>query len=516
MKETELIQHCLSVIPELILGLAICAVVLLDMFSSLRRSRVVCGSVALLGILWALAALIYPAPFANLVSGLFRDVKPLTGPDAFHGMALRDGLSFFFKLVFLLGAGATALFSMRSVETEGYRQGEYYGLLLGATLGASLLASSGHFVMFVLALETLSLCSYVLAGFIKHERISAEASLKYLLYGAVASGVMLFGISYLYGLSGTLDIPGAMRHFAANITQPAQALPLLLALVLLLVGLGFKMAMVPFQFWAPDVYQGAPTPVTAFLSVVSKAAGFSALLRVFLPLFGSVAGGALAHLTHLPVLFGVLAAVTMCFGNLVAIRQNDIKRLLAYSSIAHAGYILMAMTVYTPESVEMMLLYFFMYLFMNMGIFWCVIVLVNRLGGSDLDRFRGARYKAPFLFWVAFIFLISLTGVPPTAGFIGKLMIFKVVVSAGIGQMQNGALTPAAWGYFALALIGAVNSAIAAYYYLRVAKVMGFDQPADERPIPMDLFDCALALLFAIPVLALLYFAPVLKLVNVL
>ena len=431
-------------------------------------------------------------------------------------MLVRDGLASFFKLIFLFGAAATVLFSIRSRETEGYRQGEYYVLLLGATLGACLLAASGHFVMFVLALETLSLCSYVLAGFIKHERPSAEAGLKYLLYGAVASGVMLFGISYLYGLSGTLDIAGAMQYFCANIARSQQALPLVLALLLVLVGLGFKIAMVPFQFWAPDVYQGAPTPITAYLAVVSKAAGFSALLRVFLPLFASAAGGALARVAHLPLVFGVLSAVTMTFGNMVALRQTDIKRLLAYSSIAHAGYILMAMTVFSPLAVQSMLAYFFMYLFMNLGIFWCAIVMIDRLGGAEIARFRGARYKAPFLFWSAFIFLISLTGVPPTAGFIGKLLVFQVVVGRGIELMKDGAITPAAWGYFALALVGAVNSVVAACYYLRIAKVMAFDTPVDDRPIPMDLFDRALVLVFVVPVLLLLYFTPVLKLAKVL
>lgn len=513
MSTSELTRYCLGILPELILSLAICAVIVLDMFASLRRSRLVCGSTALLGILWALVLVIHPLAVAH------------EGKTLFGAMLLRDGLGGFFRLIFLLGAAATVLFSLRSRETAGYRQGEYYGLLLGATLGAMLLAASGHFVMFVLALETLSMCSYVLAGYIKHQRHSAEASLKYLLYGAVASGVMLFGISYLYGLTGTLAIDGVMRHFSSQIEllgRPvfsqafsAQMLPLTLALLLVLVGLGFKVAMVPFQFWCPDVYQGSPTPITAYLSVVSKAAGFSALLRLFLPLF-SESGAVVALQAHLPLLFGVVAAVTMTFGNMVALRQTDVKRLLAYSSIAHAGYLLMAMTVYTPESVEMMLLYFFMYLLMNLGIFWIVIVMIDRLGGAEIDRFRGARYKAPFLFWTAFIFLISLTGVPPTAGFIGKLMIFKVVIGQGITLMRlDGSISPAAWGYFILAFIGAVNSVVAACYYLRIARVMAFDTPTDERPIPLDLFDYALALVFAVPVIALLYFEPVLKLVHV-
>jgi NADH-quinone oxidoreductase subunit N len=526
MSTSELTRYCLGILPELILALTICAVILFDMFTPLRRSRVVCGAVALLGVAWALAALLLDPNGAHLVARFFPEMKAAAAGPSFHNMLVRDGLASFFRLVFLLGGAATIFFSMRSRETEGYRQGEYYGLLLGSLLGACLLASSGHYVMFILALETLSMCSYVLAGFIKHERISAEASLKYLLYGAVASGVMMFGISYLYGLTGTLDIAGVMRSVvdSVKVTGGAPVLPagfavkaaaLLLALVLVLAGLGFKVAMVPFHFWCPDVYQGAPTPITAFLSVVSKAAGFSAILRVFLPFFVSPLGQFVANAVNIPLLFGVLAVLTMSWGNLVALRQTDIKRLLAYSSIAHAGYLLMMMTVYSKDAVQALLFYFFMYLIMNLGIFWCVIILINRLGGPEISRFRGARLKAPFLFWMVFIFLISLTGVPPTAGFVGKLMLFKVVISEGLQRMSAGAMSPAAWGYFAMAVIGVVNSVVSAFYYLRIARVMAFDAPVDERPIPMDLFDYAAVLVFAVPVLALLYFTPVLELTKV-
>lgn len=517
MSLSELLQQLGNILPEVILTLTICVVILADMFSPLAHSRLVCGCLALLGTFGAIMALLSPYGAPALHSSI----------DLFRGMIVRDGLAGFFKLLFLLGALATFLFSLRSEEVAGYRQGEYFSLLLGAVLGACFLVSSNNFLMMVLALETLSMCSYVLAGFLKHERPSAEAGLKYMLYGAVASGVMVFGISYLYGMTGTLGIEGSMRFFSSKIAllgRPVvplgfaqQLLPLLLALILVLVGLGFKMAMVPFQFWCPDVYQGAPTPVTAFLSVVSKAAGFAALLRLFLPLFTSLEGAALAAMAHLPVLFGVLAVVTMTFGNLVALRQTDVKRLLAYSSIAHAGYILLGMTVFRPESLEAMMFYFFTYLFMNLGAFWVVIVLINRLGGAELSRFRGARQKAPFLFWMMFLFLISLTGLPPTAGFIAKFKIFEVVVGAGVAAMQGGALTPKAWFFFALALVGAVNSAISLAYYMKIARVMAFEQPDNATPIPLDAFDVAYTLVFAVPTVGLLlYFTPILKLVSVL
>jgi len=514
----ELWLNSSTLVPELILAVTLCVVIVLDMFAPLARSRVVCGTLALVGTAWALYALLgYPHAAALRV--------PPGYPVAFQGMIVQDSLAHYFKLLFLIGGAATVLFSMRSRETAGYRQGEYYALLLGATLSACLLVASNNFIMFVLALETLSMCSYVLAGFIKHERRSAEAGLKYTLYGAVASGVMLFGISYLYGLTGTLDIGKTLEPFQLAVRQVVVVpigvdptyLPLLLSLLLLLVGIGFKMAMVPFQFWCPDVYQGAPTPVTAFLAVVSKAAGFGALLRVLLPLFTNPNPGLalLAGYLHLPLLFGILAVATMSFGNLAAIRQTDVKRLLAYSSIAHAGYILMGFTVYSAESLQAMLFYFFVYLFMNLGAFWVVIVLINRLGGAELKLWRGAALKAPFLFVLMFICLISLTGIPPTAGFIGKLLLFKVVLGAGISAMQNGAMNPAATAYIALAVIGVLNSAVSLFYYMKIAKAMVFDRAEDDAPLGVDAVDGVYALLFAGPTLALFFFfTPILRLIG--
>ena len=513
----ELWLNSSTLVPELILAVTLCVVIVLDMFTPLARSRVVCGTLALVGTAWALYALLgYPH------AAIWR--TPPNNPMAFQCLIVQDSLALYFKLLFLLGGGATVLFSMRSRETAGYRQGEYYALLLGAILSACLLVASNNFIMFVLALETLSMCSYVLAGFIKHERRSAEAGLKYMLYGAVASGVMLFGISYLYGMTGTLDIVDAMRFFTSRVDSigravfisdfSSQIMPLLLTIVLVLVGIGFKMAMVPFQFWCPDVYQGAPTPVTAFLAVVSKAAGFGALLRVLLPLFYGT-GAVVARGLNLPLLFGILAVATMTFGNLAAIRQTDVKRLLAYSSIAHAGYILMGFTVYSAESLQAMLFYFFVYLFMNLGAFWVVIVLINRLGSPELSRWRGAALKAPFLFVLMFICLISLTGIPPTAGFIGKLLLFKVVLGAGISAMQNGAMTPVATAYIALAVIGVLNSAVSLFYYMKIAKAMVFDRAEDDAPLGVDAVDGVYALLFAGPTLALFFFfTPILRLIG--
>ena len=507
----DLWRQCGAMLPELIIAAAICVVVLVDMCAPRNRSRAWSGSVALAGTLCAFLAML-----SRLQAGAM-DYFPLT----FSEMIRHDQLAAFFQLIFLLGTYIVILFSMRSRETEDYRQGEYFTLMLGALLGAMLLAASDNFILFVLGFETLSICSYVLASFIKHERPSAEAGLKYMIYGAVASGIMMFGMSYLYGLTGTLSITKGVNLLAAQATTGQIGhLPIFLILVLILVGIGFKMAMVAFHFWCPDVYQGSPTPVTAFLAVVSKAAGFSALLRVMMPFFLAAkiqTGGHLNYLAlmELPVFFGVLSMITMTFGNLVALRQTDVKRLLAYSSIAHAGYLLMGMTVYERGSVEAMFFYFFIYLIMNLGAFWVAIVLINRLGGAEIERFRGVAFKAPFLFVAMFIFLISLTGLPPAAGFVGKFMLFKVVIGAGVGHLTGrGLLTPMALFYFVLALVGLLNSAISLYYYMSIARTMVFEKPLDDVPLGDNFMDRFYAGALAVPTLALLYFTPVLDLIQ--
>ncbi|HOE95480.1 MAG TPA: NADH-quinone oxidoreductase subunit N [Candidatus Sumerlaeota bacterium] len=498
MTVNELLHNLMATLPELILGVGICAVILADMLTPAARGRQVTAALALLAVVWGLTLT------AAMPAG--------TGGD-FGGMLARDGLARVFKLLFLTGAASTILFSLRSRETIGYRQGEFHALVLGATLGACLLAAADNIILLVLALETLSISSYVLAGYVKHERRSAEAALKYLLYGAVASGIMLFGFGYLYGMSGTTSISTAAAALAAG---PPNRLAFTLALLLVLVGFGFKMAMVPFHFWCPDVYQGAPTPVTAYLAVVSKAAGFAALMRVLLPVFEAPA--AFATLTgsgQLALLFGILAAVTMLVGNFIALHQTDIKRLLAYSSIAHAGYLLMGFTVFSPDAAETILFYFVIYLFMNLGAFWCAIVLIEQTGSAELDSFRGAAWRSPFLGGVMFIFLISLTGLPPTAGFVAKLRLFEVVLSAGMAGLEGGAAA-AGYAYLALAIFGVLNSAVSLYYYMKIMRAMAFERPAIREPIDLSAADRLYALLFAVPTVALLFFTPVLRLVDIL
>jgi NADH-quinone oxidoreductase subunit N len=225
-------------------------------------------------------------------------------------------------------------------------------------------------------------------------------------------------------------------------------------------------------------------------------------------------GGHLLSQQDLPILFGLLSVITMTFGNLVAIRQTDVKRLLAYSSIAHAGYLLMGLTVYNSAAIEAILFYFFVYMIMNLGAFWIVIVMVNRVGSAEISRFNGIAFKAPFLFSALFVFLISLTGLPPTAGFVGKFMLFKVVVGAGLSNMNAaGHITPMTAFYLLLALIGVLNSAVSLYYYMGIARAMAFEKAADDRPLGDDPLDRAYAAAFMVPAVALIYFAPILQLI---
>jgi NADH-quinone oxidoreductase subunit N len=484
--------------PEAILSVAIFIIIIADFFLKKEASYHT-----------SLIAIIALVLSTHLLLGQYGE----SGKSIFAAMLYVDNFAGFFKFIFLISTLLVVLFSVYSRELVQHKAGEYYAILLGATLAMCLLVESHNFLMFYLALETLSLSSYLLAGYLKWNRESAEASLKYLIYGAVASAIMLFGISYIYGMTGTLDITRVFDVTIAN----RQAL--LLCIFLVLVGLGYKMAMVPFHFWVPDVYQGAPTPITAYLSVASKVAGFGAMLRIFLPFFhtldiapklSSAAAG-----IDLPLIFWVLSAATMTFGNLVAIRQTNIKRLLAYSSIAHAGYLLMAMTVLNRLAMFAMLFYFVIYLFMNLGAFLAVVLLINRLGTAEIERYKGMINRLPFLTVSLVIFLFSLTGLPPTAGFIAKLNLFAVLISEGLKTSGNP------WFYYSLAIIGVANSVVSLYYYMRIAKVMVLEEPSGETAPDAVCFtwsfaDSLLLLCCVVPIMVFgVYWSPIIKMINI-
>jgi NADH-quinone oxidoreductase subunit N len=394
----------------------------------------------------------------------------------FNGLLVLDPWSVFFKYLFWLVTGRAILMAGPSLEIASERVGEYCALLLAIAVGMSLMASSNDMLMMVIGVELVSLVSYALAGFRKHHRKSAEAALKYVVYGGVASGMMLFGMSYLYGLLGTTNLINVTAQLGGNPLLGAGAgkVAMLSAVVLLLSGVGYKIAAVPWHMWCPDVYEGAPTPFTAFLSVGPKAAGFALVIRI---LYGamSVSGGAdlatVAAGLPWPQVIGVIAAVTMTVGNFAALNQSNLKRMLAYSSIAHAGYLLMGVAAASETGSQSVAIYLLVYLFMNLGAF-LVVGIVGRLAGSEsIFEYRGLSARAPFAAVAFAIFLFSLTGLPPLAGFVGKFHLFKALVDRG-GSWQ-----------ITLAIIGVLNSAVSVYYYARIVKAMFLEKPHSEEPI---------------------------------
>ncbi len=376
----------------------------------------------------------------------------------FYQHVVLDNFALFFHFVFLLAAGLTILMSDGYLKREGYPIGEYYPLVLFTTAGAMWMASGTDLMTIFLGLEVLSISLYVLAGFFRRDVRSNEAGLKYFLLGAFSTGFLLYGIALLYGVSGTTQIAMMGEFFRAN---PAVfGNPMTIAGMLLLsVGFLFKIAIVPFHMWTPDVYQGAPTPITAFMSAGPKAAAIAAFMRVLsLGLEGLAA--------EWTSLLWVLAVLTMTVGNVIAIYQSDLKRMLAYSSIAHAGYALIGLVAFNQIGMSGILFYMLAYTFMNVGAF-AVLVLAGKKGEENLtlQGFAGFGYKRPFLAVALTIFLFSLMGIPPTAGFAGKFYIFAGAVQAG---------------YIWLAVIGVLNSAVSLYYYLRVMVYMYFRDPAED------------------------------------
>ena len=395
----------------------------------------------------------------------------------FNGMLATDSFSAFFKQFFLFGTIPVILLSYLSSQFDGRRMGEYYGILLAGVLGAILMASATHFLMIFMALELLSISSYVLVGYIRRDERGAEAALKYVIYGSVAAAVMVYGLSLFYGLTGSAQISDLANitfdadheTWSAWSVQARAAITTLVALLMVFMGIAYKMSTLPMHFWAPDVYEGAPTPVTAFLSVLSKAAGFALALRFLSALpAGENLAQAWEKVPWIQMMI-ILSIVTMTFGNMSALWQTNLKRMLAYSSIAHAGYMMMAFAILHAPGVsgsEALGFYLLTYMAMNFGAFAVVILIENRLGSVELKDYQGLGRRAPFISACMVVFLFSLIGVPPTAGFTGKWYLFLGVIDeARSGSEMSG------W-YYSLVFAAAINTAISAYYYLKVAKEM--------------------------------------------
>ena len=374
--------------------------------------------------------------------------------DLFFGLIVCDPFSLAFRWMALTSVAMVVLLVVASRELDISRRGECLGLVLLIGVGLMLMAEATHLLMAYVSMELVSLTAYILVGFL-HEPRSAEASLKYLLFGALSSAIMLFGMSWLFGITGQLGFEEILRA-STGISGPMLGM-LRIAIVLVLAGLAFKISMVPFHLWTPDVYEGAPIAVTALLSVGPKAAGLALLLRVVNalgPVWPTIA----------PVVLG-LTIVTMTLGNLVALTQTNVKRLLAYSTIGQVGYLLIGLAVNTQVGVEALLLYLVAYVFMNLGIFACVVAVVNDTGSEALEAFRGLAQRAPGLALLCALFLLSLAGIPPLLGFVGKFLLFGAAIDAH-----------APW----LAVAGILNSALALYYYVNLIRLMYFNQPAQH------------------------------------
>jgi NADH-quinone oxidoreductase subunit N len=374
---------------------------------------------------------------------------PVSGADRTiaNGLLAIDAFAMFFKIVFLVAAVMTVLMSVRYLELEGASPGEYYFLILCSTLGMMIMASGIDLITSFIGLETMAVSFYILAGFIKPNQRSNEAAVKYFLLGAFSLGILLYGMSLLYGLSGATSFHAMASVFTGRPRDPL----LVLAVILVVAGMGFKIAAVPFHMWAPDVYEGAPTPVTAFLSVGSKAASFAMLLRLFVEALPSMT-------SDWQLLFEVLSVVTMTVGNLAALTQTNLKRLLAYSSIAHAGYLLMGVVAGTARGYAAMMIYLLIYAFMQLGAFAVIIMLRRRdVVGDELKDLSGLHFRHPLAAFAMLLFMLSLGGIPPTAGFMGKFWLFGAAIEAG---------------YVTLAVIGVLNSAVSLYYYVRIVVFM--------------------------------------------
>jgi NADH-quinone oxidoreductase subunit N len=378
----------------------------------------------------------------------------------FSGMFVVDRFAVFFKALVLLSSALAVLLSVDYLTAHDVRPGEYYALILFATLGMMVMASSVNLAAIYVGLELMALSTYVLAGYFRREVKSNEAAAKYFVLGALSSGVLLYGLSLLYGATGTLDL----ARLAARLSAGAPSTATLIGVALLACGFLFKVAAVPFHVWTPDVYEGAPTPITAFMSVGPKAAAFAIFLRVFL--------GGLAPLSHYWLyLVGGAAALTMIWGNVAALTQDNVKRMLAYSSIAHAGYALLGLVAGGALGVQSVLFYMLVYTVTNVGAFGFVILLESRgFAGETVSDYAGLARKHPMAAFGMLLFLLSLGGIPPTAGFMGKLYLFAAAVSAG---------------YVWLAVVGVLMSALSLYYYFRIVLQMYLREGAEAEPVEL-------------------------------
>ncbi len=469
--------------PEIVVVLTLCLIIIVDLFQKEKNHTagwLLLGGLALAG------------GIALLQYGQTESV--------FYEMVAVDPFALFFKVLLILAGLFIVLFSMKSGELRSYmpRIGEYYMLLAGMMLGMLLMVGSTNLLLIYLAFELTSISSYVLVGFTKQSSRSSESSIKYIIYGAVSSGIMLYGLSLLIGITGATDIYAVKAAIAGGMGQP---IILNISILMILVGLGFKIAVAPFHFWAPDIYEGAPFTIAAILAVASKIAALGMLIRIFSVSFVQQGGAeSLPMLEGMQwnLLLGVMAALAMIIGNLTALMQDNIKRMLAYSSIAHAGYILMGIVILTEQGILSILVYILIYLFMNLGAFYIAMLFADSAGTESIEQYKGLGHRAPLEGIAMTVFLVSLTGLPPTGGFVAKLYIFGSAVSAG-------------WIW--LVAIAGLTTVVSLFYYIRVVRNLFFFKPeGGSARLAFGLGSKVILMLLLIPTLFLgIYFTPLLE-----
>lgn len=436
--------HLIS--PELTMAVLAIVVILLDLFVEKKHYLPIVSAVGLI------------IPLV-LAIDLWNE-----GGLAMNNMLAADKFAIFFK-VLILGITAMVIMSSWRYVNDKFEhlRGEFYALILLSALGLMLMAAAREMITIYVSLELSSMSLYALTAFLK-DRKSTESGLKYILLGGIASAILLYGMVLVFGFTGTTHLDGIEAALAdGGAREPG----LLLGVILIACGFAFKIGAVPFHMWMPDVYEGAPTPVTAYLSVASKAAGFAVILRIFFEAFGEPGW----LFDDWSVLWGVLAVVTMSIGNLLAIQQSNIKRLLAYSGVAQAGYILVGMAAANAAGQSGIMFYLAVYSLANLGAFIAVIAISNKIGSDEISAYSGMFKRAPVLALVLGICLISLTGIPPTAGFMGKLVVFKAAMDEGM-----------LW----LVVFGVINSVIAAFYYFKIMKIMFIGEAKSLMGIPSD------------------------------
>jgi NADH-quinone oxidoreductase subunit N len=470
-------------IPEIYLSVLFMLLILVDLVAKGRKNNLL-SITTLLGL-------------AGSVIFIYQQ-DSLPAGELFFGMYVLDEFALFFKYFSVFSGILAVIVTMadEQFEREVKSMGEYYALIVAMVIGMIMMASSADLLMIFLSMELVSFTAYILTGYFKRDARSSEAALKYLVYGAVSSGLMVYGFSLIYGLTAQTNLIKISAELATHGYDP---LLMILATLLILAGFGYKIGAVPFHFWTPDVYEGAPTPITAYLSVASKAAGFALLMRFF---YVAVPHGGLPYEDILGIdwltLLLILSVASMIYGNVVALWQKNVKRLLAYSSIAHAGYLLLGIILINKIGTQATLVYLLSYFIMNFGAFYVVILISNKTGSENLDDYRGLGKRMPLAGAALTVFLISLVGLPPTVGFYGKFMIF-------LALLDKGSL------YIWIALIGIMTSVISLYYYMLIPLNMFLresKQPDDRNMNPGMTAQILMAFLMFLTIFFGLFFTP--------